>query len=137
MIRRVAYLAVGIVVLQWISCTRDTFVDLRETAVPAKVDLVSGFQNRSVKIYFNDQLCYSATLGTNVPLSGPIADFTTTLYRGPNRLVVECWLQSPTNTYSKHTASVTVGDSHEYFLGLILQNDALTINVQDTQFLYI
>jgi hypothetical protein len=137
MSRTIALLVFGVCLVPWLSCTQETFVDMREAGVPAKVDLVIGFEAREVRVYFNGQLSYSAILGTNAPLSGPIAEFQTTLSRGTNLVVVESWLQFSAETYSKRTANVTLGDSEKYFLGLILQNDGLNVNVQDTPFLYL
>jgi hypothetical protein len=138
--RTVALLLFGVVLVQWMSCTQDNFVDYREEVVPATIDLVTGFQGWEVRLYFNDQLRYIASFsadGAPLPLSGPCARFNTTLPRGPNQVVIEYRPRLSTGTYTKRTAFITVGYAEKYFLGLILQSDSFNINVQDTPFLYL
>jgi len=120
-----------------ISCTQDTFVDLRGSSVPATVDLVVGFENQEVRISVNDQLCYTAVLGSTAPLSGPVAQFQTVVSRGMNSIVVESRQASSGAKFTRRMANVTVGDSDTYYLGLILQGSALSINIQNTPFYYL
>jgi hypothetical protein len=120
-----------------ISCTRDTFVDLRDGVVPATVDLVVGFANQEVRIYCNDQLCYTAVLGSSTPLNGPIAQFETVILRGSTSIAVEWRQASSSAEFRKRAANVTVGDSGRYYLGLVLQSEGLSINIQDTPFYYL
>ena len=138
MSRIVVTLLLSTLLVLFTSCTQDTFVDVRDSTVTAKLDLVVGFEGRLVKLYLNGELSYSATLGTMAPLSRPIAEFESTLLRGTNTIVVECWAtESPGTTYMRRTTAVTLGDADKYFLGLILQSDTLLVNVQTSPFLYL
>ena len=122
----------------FVSCTQETFVVVRDSSVAAKLDLFDGFEGRHVNLYLNGQLSYSATLGTLVPLSGPIDQFETSLFHGVNTIVAECWQEeSPGSSYTKRTTTVILGDADKYFLALSLRSDTLLVNVQDTPFIYI
>jgi hypothetical protein len=132
-----AVLLIGLVLMPWVSCTQDTFVDLRGMVVPARVDLVVGFANQEVRVFVNDQLSYSAVLGSSEPLSGPIAQFETMIPRGSNWIVVEYRLSTSGGAFARRSAQVNVGDSERYYLGLILQGAVLKINIQDTPLYYL
>ena len=120
-----------------ISCIQDTFVDLRGSDVPATVDLVAGFANQEIRVYVNDQLCYSAAFSSTIPFTGPVAQFQVVVSRGTNTIAVESRLSSSGSEFTRRVANVTVGDSDRYYLGLILQSSTLSINIQNTPFYYL
>jgi hypothetical protein len=125
------------VLVAGLSCTQDTFVDLRGPVVPARVDLVAGFANQEIRIYINDQVCYTAAFNSSEPLNWPVAQFQTVVSRGTNTIAVECRPSSSGSEFTRRVADVTVGDSDRYYLGLILQSSTLSINIQSTPFYYL
>ena len=128
---------VVVVLLVITSCKEEKLVSTPETVVPVGVDLQSGFDDRELKVYFNQQLSFDADLSSRVPLAGPIAGFSTYLSRDSNRVLVK-WRSHTTNsTYQQDSSTFFLGNADNYYLGLELRNDTLGIKIQDTPFLYL
>ena len=125
------------ILLAGTSCTQDNFVELRGSTVTATVDLVVGFTDQEVRIYINGQMCYTAVLGSSAPLSGPVAQFQAEVSRGANSIVVETRQALSGAAFTRRLANITIGESDKYYLGLILHDSALSINIQSTPFIYI
>lgn len=68
-----------LVLLVLTSCKEETLISASENIVPIGVDLQSGFDDRELKVYLNQQLSFDADLSPRVPLAGPLAGFSTYL----------------------------------------------------------
>src|SRR3972149_358836 len=124
-----------LVLLVFASCKEEQLVSTPETIIPVGVDLQSGFEDRELKIYFNQHLSFDADLSARVPLAGPIAGFSTYLSRDSNRVRVGWQSHTANSPYQQDSATFFLRNASSYYLGLELRNDSLRIKLQDTPFL--
>jgi hypothetical protein len=122
-----------------VSCKQETVVNSDDNTVPVDIDLQMGVENNYIKVYCNQRLSFQAYLSNSVPLSGPIATFSTYLNRNSN--TVRVWwhsLSSSNGLEFKQDSSVfNLGTSDRYYIGIQIINDSLTLKVQDSQFGYL
>jgi hypothetical protein len=120
------------------SCKKETVVStIEENIVPVDVDLQTGFEDKSIRVYFDQQVSFQAILSGLVPFSGPIAKFSTQLERSSHSLKVR-WQSSNSGIAFKIDSTViTLGNVAKYYIGLEIINDSLKTKVQDIPFGYL
>ena len=104
-----------------------------EDGVLTEVHLQSGFFGQ-VTIWVNDEQIYNAMVSGQQPFSGPQDQFTLSMTRGIATVKVS-WGTSGAQLTDE--SSVQVGSSHEYFLGINIVDDAVSLKIQTSEFLYL
>jgi len=133
------YIKVVFVVLMFsmTSCKEETVTTIiEENIVPVDVDLQSGFQDKSIKVFFNNQVSFQAMLSGLVPLSGPIASFSTQLERGSTSLKVRWQTNNSGLVFKIDSTSIVLGKSAKYYIGIEIKNDSVKTRVQEVPFNY-
>ena len=118
-------------------CGGETRVQSDGDLVKVQIDLQWGFEGQVVTVKFSGEEHFHTELSELVPLAGPLASFVTRLPRGENDLLVR-W--SPPNLQEEShedSADFELRDAEEYFIGLRASGDTLTIEIQDSPFLYL
>jgi len=104
-----------------------------EDSVLTEVHLQSGFFGQ-VTIWVNDEQVYNAVVSGQQPFAGPQSQFTLSMTRGTVDIKVS-WGSSGAQLTDE--SSVQLGSSHEYFLGINIVDDALSLKIQTSVFLYL
>ena len=125
-------------VLGILSCNEDSVTNSTETVklVKVRVDLQTGFGNKTVFIKFNDESAFSANLSNMEPLAGPIATFDSYLHEGENNLSLLMHDLSLQSEIFSDSCSFILGDKEIYYLGLQF-SDTLRFVLQDSPFFYL
>jgi len=116
------------------SCTDYSSTDKLNEMVNTHVDLHSGFQNNSVLLKYQEKILFNEKLSSTVPLSGPLATFTTYLSKGNNIRYFSWGLDSLSNSDS---IEFTIDESEMHYIGISVYNDTLTFQIQKTEFIYL
>ena len=107
---------------------------LNETdSVLTEVHLQSGFFGQVI-ILVNDEKVYDAVMSSQQPLSGPQGQFTLSMTRGIATVKVS-WGSS--GAQLTDDSSVQIGSSDEYYLGITIVENALSLKIQTFEFLYL
>ena len=104
-----------------------------EESVLTEVHLQSGFFEQ-VTIWVNDEQVYNAVVSGQQPFAGPQSQFTLSMSRGIATVKV---LWGSSGAQLTDDSSVQIGSSHEYFLGINIVDDALSLKIQTSEFLYL
>ena len=102
-------------------------------SVLTEVHLQSGFFGQ-VTIWVNDEQVYNAVVSGQQPLAGPQSQFTLSMTRGTADIKVS-WGSS--GAQLTDDSSVQIGSSHEYFLGIKIVDDAVSLKIQTSEYLYL
>ena len=102
-------------------------------SVITEVHLQSGFFGQ-VTIWVNDEQVYNAVVSGQQPLAGPQVQFTLSMTRG---IAVVKVLWGSSGAQLTDDSSVQIGSSHEYFLGIKIVDDAVSLKIQTSEFLYL
>ena len=95
--------------------------------------LQSGFFGQ-VTIWVDDENVYDELMSNQVPFAGPQNQFTHSMNRGTAAVKVS-WGDSGNQLTDE--SSVRIGSFDEYFLGINIVDDTVTIKLQTSEFLYL
>ena len=95
--------------------------------------LQSGFFGQ-VTIWVDDENVYDELMSSQVPFAGPQSQFTLSMNRGMAAVKVS-WGDSGNQLTDE--SSVRIGSFDEYFLGINIVDDTVTIKLQTSEFLYL
>ena len=93
----------------------------------------SGFFGQ-VTIWVNDEQVYNAVVSGQQPFAGPQSQFTLSMTQGTADIKVS-WGSS--GAQLTDDSSVQIGSSHEYFLGIKIVDDAVSLKIQTSEYLYL
>ena len=102
-------------------------------SVLIEVHLQSGFFGQ-VTIWVDDEQVYDAVMSSQQPISGPQSKFTLSMNRGLANIKVS-WGSSAAQMTDD--SSVQIGSADEYFLGIQIVEDAVSLKIQTSEFIYL
>ena len=129
-----AFLLTLLFFLLFTSCTEESLTNPVAEIKSVGVDLQSGFAGFNVVIKSKDGIIYHAQLSESVPLAGPLGNFTTSLPKGNNKLVI-FW--SLTNQYLNESIEFELEDNDTYFISIQLIEGMIDFKIQNSPFLYL
>lgn len=120
------------------SCTDEisTAPSLNELT-EVKFDLQGGFQDGEVSIKIDDKHYFTAPFRGVQPTAGPQATFTTYISRGKHQIIVRRLIDFRISNLKTDSASIDIGSSEKYWVGLVVWEDSLYVQVQDSAFYYL
>ncbi len=113
------------------ACSERT-LDVSDT-VPTEFHLQSGFFGQ-VSIWVDDEKVYDKVMSSQVPFAGPQNQFTYSMNRG-TATIRASW--GATAAQLTDESRVRIGSLDKYFLGINIVDDAVTITLQTSEFLYL
>ena len=110
----------------------DRIQDEPET-VSTEIHLQSGFFGQ-VTIWINGEKVFDEMMSSQVPFAGPQNQFALSMDRGTSTIKIS-WGDSAARLTDE--SSVRIGSFDEYFLGINIIDDSLSLLLQNSQFLYL
>lgn len=116
------------------ACTDESTTSPLDELIKSRIDLQSGFEGHYVIIECNSEIIFNAILSESVPLSGPLATFTTYLPKGNNEMYILWTLNYP---FLKDSIDFILEDTENCYIGIQLSNDTIYFQIQNNEFLYL
>lgn len=126
--------------LLMINCTKEKIVNSNEESqefVFVQVDFQTGTEENRICLKFNDETYFDAMLSSLIPLSGPVAEFTTCLPIGQNKLyILSQDLEIAQIVSNEDSTIVNFGNAAKYYIGIELSNNNFSFTFQTNPFQY-
>jgi hypothetical protein len=123
-----------------INCTKEKIVNSNEESqefVSVQVDFQSGTEENRICLKFNDETYFDAMLSNLLPLTGPVAGFTTCLPIGQNKLyILSQYLGVAAIISNEDSTIIDFGNADKYYIGIELSDDRYQFTVQENPFQY-
>ena len=132
--KNILFLSTLLVFILINACTDESTTNPIDELIKSQIDLQSGFAGHSVIIECNSEIIFGAQLSEVVPLSGPLATFTTYLLKGNNKMYVLWTLNYP---FLRDSIDFILEETENCFISIQLSDDKLDFQIQDHEFIYL
>ena len=130
----IVFLSTLVILFLFNSCTDESTTNPLDELIKARIDLQFGFAGNNVIIEGKDEIIFHAQLSESVPLSGPLATFTTYLPKGNNKMFILWALNYP---FLRDSIEFILEDIDACFIAIQLMDDKIDFQIQNDEFLYL
>jgi len=110
--------------------------ETNEKFVVAQIDLQIGFAGNFVHVKCNGTEYFQADLSKLSPLAGPEASLSTCLPRGQNVLYIYGRNNENRDETFEYITNFQLGENEKYYIGVVVGNNSIRVQVQDSIFNY-
>ena len=102
-----------------------------------QIDFQTGTEENRICLKFNDGTYFDAMLSNLLPLTGPVAEFTTCLPVGENKLyILGQYLGVATILTNEDSTIINLGNTEKHYIGIELSDNDFSFTIQESPFQY-